>query len=185
MYEMWGSHGSEDGYHLSTRLRVITSWKTKILTTLSTAVPWVKGDSTTDWVGLRVSLNIVREREKERNPWLYRNWTWVFQPLPCHYCDSYRSSLFLNFVHLSRRVVSTLGSPILFCTFIWPEVECYQVNKSAFIVQQNHSNKCSLSYRYFVWHHNTWSLKFMIMVFKIRFLPHGKHIISTVLVPRS
>ena len=69
MYEMGGSHASEDGYHLSTRLHVNTSWKTIILTTLSTAVPRVRGDKTTDWLGLRACLKI----ERERNPWLYRN----------------------------------------------------------------------------------------------------------------
>jgi len=151
MYKMWGSHSSEDGHHLSARLRVITSWKTIILMTLSTAVPWVKGDRTTDWVDRRASVNIEREKSlavKEMNlslPASTLSLLWL----------SYPSSLFVNFVHLSRRVVSILSSPILLCTFIWPEVECYQVNKSAFFVQQNHSNKCNLSYRYFVWHHNT------------------------------
>jgi hypothetical protein len=41
----------------------------QILMTLSTAVPWMIGDKTTDWVGLRACLNI----EREKDPWLYRN----------------------------------------------------------------------------------------------------------------
>jgi hypothetical protein len=158
MYDMWGSHRSEDGYHQSTRLHVITSWKTIILTTVSTPVTppprWKKIRQQTGWALQPVWT--LRGGGRERNPWLCRNWTWVFQPLPYHYCDW----AILAFVFLNWAFKQTCGrhsqlTHFVVYFFFWPEIECYLVNKLHLLF--NKISQINVAYHTYILfrHHNT------------------------------